>query len=98
MQTNAAAQSTGATMPAAFSTRATVLCMSPRLLYRVTPPPAPLAYPPSPPYEQRVHVNRLTNSRALAATSRQPASIVSVCPRSGILTISVTPLLRFCFS
>ncbi len=42
-------------------------------------------------------VNRLTNSSAFSATSRQPASIVSACPRPGILTISVTPLLRFCF-
>ena len=42
-------------------------------------------------------VNRLTNSSAVSATSRQPASIVSECPRPGILTISVTPLLRFCF-
>ena len=45
----------------------------------------------------RAHVNRLTNSSAFWATSRQPASIVSACPRPGILTISVTPLLRFCF-
>src|SRR5262245_53147779 len=45
----------------------------------------------------RVHVNRLTNSSAFTATSLQPASIVSACPRPGILTISVTLLLRFCF-
>jgi natural resistance-associated macrophage protein len=45
----------------------------------------------------RAHVNRLTNSSAFSATSRQPASIVSACPRPGILTISVAPLLRFCF-
>src|SRR5215472_6300461 len=43
------------------------------------------------------YVNRLTNSSAFWATSRQPASMVSECPRPGILTISVTPLLRFCF-
>src|SRR5262245_65198573 len=43
------------------------------------------------------HANRLTNSSAFRATSRQPASIVSACPRPVILTISVTPLLRFCF-
>src|SRR5215467_3603645 len=42
-------------------------------------------------------LNRLANSRAFWATSRQPASIVSACPRPGILMISVTPLLRFCF-
>src|SRR6266852_3047557 len=42
-------------------------------------------------------VNRPTNSSAFSATSRQPASIVSECPRPGILTISVTPWLRFCF-
>ena len=46
---------------------------------------------------RRLHANRLTNSSAFSATSRQPASIVSACPRPGILTISVTPLLRFCF-
>src|SRR5215470_5664374 len=44
-----------------------------------------------------VVLNRLVNSRAFSATSRQPASIVSACPRPGILTISVTPLLRFSF-
>ena len=38
---------------------------------------------------------RRTNSRAVAATSRQPLSIVSACPRLGILTISVT--LSLCF-
>src|SRR5262245_44670523 len=43
------------------------------------------------------YVNRLTNSSAFSATSRQPASIVNECPRPDILTISVTPLLRFCF-
>src|SRR5262249_32554631 len=42
-------------------------------------------------------VNRLTKSSAFSATSLQPASIVRECPRPGILTISVTPLLRFCF-
>jgi|SRR5262245_446953 len=42
-------------------------------------------------------VNRVTNSSAFWATSRQPASIVSACPRRGILMISVTPSLRFCF-
>src|SRR5215469_13269602 len=41
--------------------------------------------------------NRFTNSSAFSATSRQPASIVSACPRPGILTISVTPLLLCCF-
>src|ERR1041385_2672249 len=45
----------------------------------------------------RAHVNRLTNSSAFTATSLQPASIVSACPRPGILTISVTLLLCFCF-
>ena len=43
------------------------------------------------------YANRLTNSSVFSATSRQPASIVSACPRPAILTISVTPLLRFCF-
>src|SRR5215468_3198577 len=43
----------------------------------------------------RDQVNRLTNSSAFSATSRQPASIVSECPRPSILTISVTPGLRF---
>ena len=41
------------------------------------------------------HANRFTNSSAVPATSRQPASIVSECPRPGILTISVMPSLRF---
>ncbi len=50
------------------------------------------------PARDRAHVNRLTNSSAFSATSRHPASIVRACPRPGILTISVTPLLRFCFS
>src|SRR5690349_20030515 len=38
--------------------------------------------------------NRWTNFRAVSATSRQPLSIVSELPRSGILTISVMPSLR----
>src|SRR5215831_24639 len=42
-------------------------------------------------------VKRLTNSSAFSATSFQPASIVSACPRPGILTISVTPVFRLCF-
>ncbi|MCU1426599.1 MAG: hypothetical protein JWL83_599 [Actinomycetia bacterium] len=41
--------------------------------------------------------NRRTKFTAVSATSRQPWSIVSECPRSGIWTISVTPLLRRCF-
>ena len=45
----------------------------------------------------RAHENRLTKSSTLSATSRQPLSMVSACPRPGILTISVTPALRFCF-
>ena len=40
---------------------------------------------------------RCTNASAVSATSRQPLSIVSACPRPGISTISVTPSLRFCF-
>ncbi len=40
---------------------------------------------------------RLTNARAVSATSRQPASMTSECPRLGSSTISVTPGLRFCF-
>src|SRR5215471_19412246 len=43
------------------------------------------------------HANRFTNSSAFSATSRQPASMVSACPRPGILTISVTPVLLVCF-
>jgi len=31
----------------------------------------------------------------VSATSRQPLSMVSECPRSGIATISVTPTFRF---
>ena len=45
----------------------------------------------------RSHANRLRNASVFSATSRQPASIVNECPRPGILTISVTPLLRFSF-
>src|SRR5262249_33202982 len=44
-----------------------------------------------------VVLNRLAHSSAFSATSRQPASTVSACPRPGILPISVPPLLRFCF-
>jgi hypothetical protein len=40
---------------------------------------------------------RCTNARAVSATSRQPLSIVSACPRLGISTISATPSLRSCF-
>jgi hypothetical protein len=40
--------------------------------------------------------NRFTKSSAVSATSRQPRSMVSECPRFGILVISVTPGLRFC--
>src|SRR5215469_831771 len=40
--------------------------------------------------------NRLTKSRAVWATSRQPWSIVREWPRLGIFTISVTPGLRRC--
>ena len=42
-------------------------------------------------------VNRLTNSSAVSATSRQPLSIVSEWPRFGIFLISVTAELRLCF-
>jgi hypothetical protein len=46
----------------------------------------------------QLHVNLLTNSRAVAATSRQPLSIVSAWPRPLISTISVTaPLFFFCY-
>src|SRR2546428_5176564 len=34
------------------------------------------------------------NASAVSATSRQPLSIVSACPRLGISTISVTPSFR----
>jgi hypothetical protein len=40
---------------------------------------------------------RWTKSRAMSATSRQPLSMVSACPRFGTSVISVTPSLRFCF-
>ena len=39
---------------------------------------------------------RLTKSSAVWATSCQPLSITSACPRSGTSVISVTPGLRFC--
>src|SRR5207244_2161686 len=45
---------------------------------------------------RQAQVKRLTNSSALSATSRQPLSITSACPRFGISAISVTPLLRSC--
>src|SRR5260370_41939914 len=35
------------------------------------------------------------NASEMSATSRQPLSTVSACPRLGILMISVTPLLCF---
>ena len=41
-------------------------------------------------------VKRFTNASAVSATSRQPLSIVSACPRPAISTISVTPGLRAC--
>ena len=42
--------------------------------------------------------NRCTNCNAVSATSRQPWSIVSECPRPGISTISVALFVfRFCF-
>ena len=44
--------------------------------------------------DQGTQVKRLTNSSAVSATSRQPLSIVSACPRLGISVISVTPVLR----
>src|SRR6266480_1215500 len=37
-----------------------------------------------------------TKASAVSATSRQPLSIVSACPRFGTLAISVTPSLRRC--
>jgi hypothetical protein len=43
-----------------------------------------------------VWVKRLTNARAVSATSRQPLSMVSAWPRFLISTISVTPWLPCC--
>src|SRR5947209_10363235 len=40
--------------------------------------------------------NRRTNASALSATSRQPLSTISPCPRPGIFSISVTPALSCC--
>jgi hypothetical protein len=40
---------------------------------------------------------RVTNASAVSATSRQPLSMTSPCPRLGISMISVTAGLRFCF-
>jgi hypothetical protein len=37
------------------------------------------------------YTKRLRKVSAVLATSRQPPSIVSACPRFGIITISVTP-------
>ena len=39
---------------------------------------------------------RITNASAVSATSRQPLSMTSQCPRLGISMISVTVWLRFC--
>ena len=39
---------------------------------------------------------RSTNASAVSATSRQPLSMTSPCPRLGISTISVTASFRFC--
>ena len=39
---------------------------------------------------------RVTNASAVLATSRQPLSMTSPCPRLGISMISVTAWLRFC--
>ena len=36
------------------------------------------------------------NARAVSATSRQPLSMTSACPRFGISMISVTLSFRFC--
>jgi hypothetical protein len=47
--------------------------------------------------ERRVYTKRLTNASAVSATSRQPLSIVSACPRPAISAISVIPGLRCCF-
>jgi hypothetical protein len=40
---------------------------------------------------------RRTKASAVSATSRQPWSMVSACPRPGISTYSVTPSFRCCF-
>src|SRR5205085_5976608 len=47
-------------------------------------------------FDEREGRKRRTKLRALSATSRQPPSMTSACPRLGISTISVTPSLRFC--
>jgi hypothetical protein len=42
------------------------------------------------------YVKRCTNSNAVSATSRQPLSMVSECPRLGIFVISVAAAFRLC--
>src|SRR5438270_7401787 len=43
------------------------------------------------------HANRRTKASAVSATSRQPLSMVSACPRPFIFTISVAPSFFCCF-
>src|SRR5438477_10068367 len=45
----------------------------------------------------RYFAYRWMKASAVSATSRQPPSMTSECPRLGISTISVTALLRRCF-
>jgi hypothetical protein len=44
----------------------------------------------------QILTNRWTNASALSATSSQPLSMISACPRPGIFSISVTPWLSCC--
>src|SRR4051794_6414785 len=46
----------------------------------------------------RYRTQRLTKASEMSQTSRQPLSMVSPWPRLGIVTVSVTPGLRDCFS
>ena len=77
------------TMRWPFTSTTTLAIASPRRMLTTVPV--------KPVTGTQLHVNLLTNSRALSATSRQPLSIVSAWPRPLISTISVTPLFFFCF-
>ena len=44
-----------------------------------------------------IQTNRWTKASAVSATSRQPLSIISECPRPGISMYSVTPSFFSCF-
>jgi hypothetical protein len=58
---------------------------------------APAGWPRRRSNAARGQAKRLTKASAVPATSRQPLSIVSACPRPAISASSVTPPLCCCF-